>query len=178
MRPVRPTAPPPRFERPRLGTILWALALVVVVCGCLLVLHPVGFGPRRWGLLVFVATIALALVAAKHATRRVGRDDPRHPAAGSAADGMRAAMAVILIGFGILAVGSGPGVERMWRYEIHVLTRTDLGLPPIDVPPSPSRTRLGWLWIGGGVVLGALSVRSAARESTSVVSLARRCDRP
>jgi hypothetical protein len=165
VRPLHPTAPPPRFERPRLATIGWALALVGVLCGCLLVLQPVGL-PRRGFLSFYIGTFAAAIVAAKHAAHRIGRDEPHPRGAGSAAHAIRAAMAVVLVGFGALAVWSGPGVERTWRDELHVSTRTDLGLPPIDVPPSPSRTRLGWLWIGGGVVLGALTLwprrRSAA----------------
>lgn len=172
MRPSGRTAPPPRFERPRLATIGWALALVAVLCGCLLVLQPVGL-PRRGLLFVYVGTFTAAVVAAKHAAHRIGRDEPHPRGAGSAAHAIRAAMAVVLVGFGALAVWSGPGVERTWRDELHVSTRTDLGLPPIDVPPSPSRTRLGWLWIGGGVVLGALTLRVSMRDSGRLSESAR-----
>jgi hypothetical protein len=164
VRPVHPTAPPPRFERPRLATIGWALALVVVVCGCLLALQPVGF-PRRWFLHFYIGTFAAAFVAAKHAARRIGRDEAPPRGAGSAAHAIRAAMAVILIGFGGLAVWSGPGVERTWRDEWHVHMRTNLGLPPIDVPPSPARAQLGWLWIGGGVLLGAFTLVPSWRSA-------------
>lgn len=153
MRPSRPTAPPPRLERPRLATVLWAAVLVAVVIGCLVVLQPVGLVGRR-PRLFFVATVALALGAAHLTARRVGRDDVPPRGAGSAAHALRAATAVLLVGFGAIAVRSASGVEEREVGQLVAESRLLLGRASRDVPPSPARAHLGWLWIGSGVLLG------------------------